>query len=252
MTNLDWIEQIQLPSVFAGSQVYVTKADYNLSLNVGEPGELVQLRRHALEHFVETPIAWLNQVHGAQAHVFNSNLPEATAGWPNKDASVTVSKQIGLAVLAADCLPVVFYTAGGQPTIGVAHAGWKGLAAGVLQNCAQQVAGSSGVPVDLVQAWMGPAIGPRSFEVGLEVKQRFLSVSSAYLPAFRDADLPSKVYANLYHLASIALNALGVTVYGGGLDTLTNGQWFSHRGALQHCNRSVGRFATIIRLDKKT
>ncbi len=249
MNSLSWIKSIPLPSEFSGCQIFVTQSALNLSTAVGEPIQLIQARRQVLQRVVGLPIAWLQQVHGAEVQVFDDPLVASCSDhWPEKDASATCSHAMALAVLTADCLPVVFYASQGKRSIGIAHAGWKGLAAGVLQACVQQVADLAHAPLTSVRAWMGPAIGPASFEVGLEVKQRFLSVSESYGPAFNAAGISNKVYANLYELATIALNEIGVVVSGGGSDTFVNTDWFSHRGSQQDINRPIGRFATVVRL----
>ncbi|HEX7348188.1 MAG TPA: peptidoglycan editing factor PgeF [Rhodanobacteraceae bacterium] len=156
---------------------------------------------------------------------------------PEADAAVTRASGVVLAIQTADCLPVLFCTRDGS-AIAAAHAGWRGLAAGVLE--ATLVALDA--PREHVMAWLGPAIGRTSYEVGAEVRAAFLAHDPAAQAAFT-ATRPGHWYCDLYALARQRLHAAGVTqVFGGTFDTLTDARLHSYRrdGALS------GRMVSLI------
>jgi YfiH family protein len=139
--------------------------------------------------------------------------------------------------MTADCLPALFCDRAGT-RVAAAHAGWRGLAAGVLEATLD----SLDVPPADVLVWLGPAIGPQAFEVGPEVRETFVQ----QLPQAADAFVPSvnagKFMADIYRLARLRLAARGVTaVYGGGFCTVTDQRFFSYRRASR-----TGRFASLI------
>jgi hypothetical protein len=205
----------------------------NLGLNSGDTRSTVQANRGRLVALLATAPtarlanepAWLNQVHGAA--VVDA---EAVAGSaPTADASTAVAGDTPCAVLVADCLPVLFAEVAGRG-VAAAHAGWRGLAAGVLQatvtRLRQRIAASTGDPQAEVMAWLGPAIGPSKFEVGPEV----LLAMQQGLPHAARAFTPSaggKYHADLFALARQALAQCGVErVYGGGLCTASDARRF--------------------------
>lgn len=215
----------------------------NLGLHVGDSPAAVTQNRDFLSASLKLPgtPVWLNQTHGT--HVCVSDAPNASDSY---DASWTDQRGRVLAVLTADCLPVVFGSQNGQE-IAVAHAGWRGLAAGVLQNTVSQFS----VPPAEIWAWMGPAIGPNCFEVGPEVgdcfKQRLgdsPAVESAFIAAHSGDQDTGKWFADLYQLATIALREVGVVaVHGGGLCTYSDADnYFSYR----RDGKQSGRMATLI------
>jgi YfiH family protein len=161
------------------------------------------------------------------------------------DGAVTNQANEVLAVMTADCLPIFFSNQAGD-VIGVAHAGWRGLCAGVLENTVTEMLK---LDVDMtpnqIMAWMGPAIGPEAFEVGEDVYAAFLSVGIAF-PSNAFVAIPSrpgKYFANLYQLARFRLASLGVEqIYGGNFCTVTDQKrFFSHRR-----DAISGRFASLI------
>ena len=164
---------------------------------------------------------------------------------------MTQQRRIACAIMTADCLPVLFAAfdvSGKAVGVAAAHAGWRGLHAGVLQASANALAKACAVPTSQVKAWMGPAIGPESFEVGQEVFDAFVQQNALNAACFTSGQTCGKYLADIYALARIALSGLGVVnVEGGGLDTLTDLRWFSHRRGQQQGVPS-GRFATLIRL----
>ncbi|UZE17152.1 peptidoglycan editing factor PgeF [Pseudomonas sp. B21-054] len=207
----------------------------NLGDHVGDdPSAVAENRRRLTEHFAITP-AWLQQVHGI-AVVEADPTQVATA-----DASWTTTPGIACAAMTADCLPVLFCNRAGT-RVAAAHAGWRGLANGVLEATLDSLED----PADEILAWLGPAIGPQAFEVGPEVREAFI----AQLPQAAQAFVPSrnagKFLADIYALARLRLAARGVTtVYGGGLCTVTDPRFFSYRRAAR-----TGRFASLIWIER--
>ena len=156
---------------------------------------------------------------------------------PTADASWTSTLGTACAVLTADCLPALFCDRAGT-RVAAAHAGWRGLAGGVLENT---VAALGIAPAELL-VWLGPAIGPQSFEVGAEVREAFVALHAEAQRAFVPSAHAGKFMADLYALARIRLAACGVTaVYGGGLDTFRDPRFFSYRRAAR-----TGRFASLV------
>ncbi len=180
---------------------------------------------------------WLRQVHGTE--VLRVDMPamvKAAADEPIADAAVTSTPGVVLAILTADCLPVVFAdNAGAQ--IGAAHAGWRGLANGVLES----TVAAMHAPARELIAWLGPAAGPQAYEIGEEVFGAFVSRDAAAASAFV-ATRPGHWRVDLYQLAHQRLAALGITrVHGGGLCTISDPQCFySHRR-----DARTGRMATV-------
>ena len=161
------------------------------------------------------------------------------AAEPEADAAVTAAQGVVLAVLTADCLPVVFASRDGR-RVGAAHAGWRGLAAGVLENTVAAMA----APPETLLAWLGPAAGPLAYEVGAEVRDAFAGHEPAAAQAFT-ATRPGHWHVDLYALARRRLRAAGIAaadIHGGGLCTISDPQRFhSHRR-----DGRAGRMATVI------
>lgn len=176
---------------------------------------------------------WLRQVHGTTV----VELGAAGAGMPEADAAWTRETGVVCAVLTADCLPVVLGDADGA-AVAVAHAGWRGLAAGVLEATAAALP----VPAGRLRAWLGPAIGPRAFEVGPEVRTAFVDGDAGAAVAFRRG-AGDRWHADLHMLARRRLRRLGVTrIDGGGCCTYTDrARFFSHR----RDGPGTGRMATL-------
>lgn len=199
----------------------------NLGAHVGDQAEHVAANRRILTEELALPGEphWLSQVHGTTV----VDLDNDPGGLPEADASTTRQTNTVCAVLTADCLPVLFCDQAGTQ-VAVAHAGWRGLAGGVLEAT---VASFSAPPEDII-AWLGPAIGPQAFEVGEDVRQAFCDVDSAAAEFFVASSLVTqekpgeqKWMADVYQLARQRLAAVGVnTVYGGGRCTFTEGEDF--------------------------
>ena len=215
----------------------------NLGARCGdEPGAVVENRRRLAARLPAAPV-WLQQVHGVAVHrALRRGQPEPGPidREPVADAAVTDEPGVVLAVLTADCLPVIIAAPDGR-AIGVAHAGWRGLAGGVLENTVAALRGL--LPVDApLWAWLGPAIGPAAFEVGDEVRQAFTAQDGDAAPAFRSGVRPGKWQADLYALARRRLAIAGVErVCGGGLCTFDDaGRFWSYRR-----RAASGRMATL-------
>jgi YfiH family protein len=212
----------------------------NLALHTGDDPDHVAANRARLRRLLPGEPVWLEQVHGAE--VVDA---EWAAPTPTADASVALAPGVVCAVLVADCLPVFVAEAGGR-AVAAAHAGWRGLAAGVLQatvaRLRARLAAEAGIEDAHLLAWLGPAIGARRFEVGADV----LAVMRAALPGGERAFVPiggDKYLADLYALARLALARAGVVrVYGGGSCTVSDpGRFYSFRR-----DRRTGRHAALI------
>lgn len=209
---------------------------FNLSLGSGEDEHRVRRNRGALRKMLALPAepCWLRQVHGATVVSVpsSSSLCE-----PEADAAVSHLPGTVLVIQSADCLPVLFCAEDGS-AIGAAHAGWRGLAAGVLEKT---IAHMRRPPLRLL-AWLGPCIGASSYEVGEEVRQAFLTHDPMAASAFAPKRL-GRFTCDLAVLARQRLVAAGlVRIYGGGFDTRNDPRFYSYR---REGARS-GRFASLI------
>jgi polyphenol oxidase len=166
---------------------------------------------------------WLRQVHGTGVVRLDDTAADAE---PEGDASFTTRPGVVCAVKSADCLPVLLCDDAGT-VVAAAHAGWRGLAAGVLEATVRALP----APPDRLMAWLGAAIGPDSFEVGPEVRAAFVAADPAAARHFREHVNAGKYLADLYGLARQRLARLGIArVSGGGHDTLAEPQrFFSYR-----------------------
>jgi purine-nucleoside/S-methyl-5'-thioadenosine phosphorylase / adenosine deaminase len=180
-------------------------ASFNLAQHVGDDPAAVAENRRRLRAALELPAepAWLDQVHGARVAV----LPSAAEG--PADGVVTFERGTVCAVLVADCLPVFLASRGGD-RVGIAHAGWRGLVAGVVEAT---IAALDCEPAELV-AWLGPSIGRDAFEVGGEVREAFLAGDPGAAAAFR-AGRDARWLADLPALARRRLAAAGVAAVTG-------------------------------------
>lgn len=204
---------------------------FNLAAHVEDDPAAVAKNRQRLVSQLGCRPAWLQQVHGiavAQAD------PEAVV---EADASWTATPGIAATVMTADCLPVLFCDRAGS-RVAAAHAGWRGLANGVLEATLEALA----IDADDTLVWLGPAIGPQAFEVGAEVREAFVSQHAQAAGAFMPSQNAGRFMADIYQLARIRLAARGVTaVYGGGFCTVSDSRFYSYRRAAQ-----TGRFASLI------
>jgi len=207
---------------------------FNLGDHVGDDPQAVERNRARLGEELNLPAEpfWLKQVHGVEVAYAPRAAPGVTADGSWTDQSATV-----LAVLTADCLPVFLCDRAGT-RVAVLHAGWRGLAAGVIERGVAAL----GVRGAELLAWLGPAIGPQSYEIGDEVRAAFIKDAPEAAESFR-AHGAGKWLADLYALARQRLAALGVAaVYGGGDCTLQDRtRFYSHRR-----DGVTGRMASLI------
>ncbi len=209
-------------------------AAFNPAEHVGDNTDHVALCRRLLQKELhdDRPLLWLNQVHGARVQ----HGLEATA---EADASVAFDQRHACVVLTADCLPVLFCDRRGE-RVGIAHAGWRGLAGGVLEA----TVAAMGVPPEELLAWFGPAISNAQFEVGPEVQQAFVGVHPEATMAFEPSPYRlGHFMADLYRLARLRLERLGVSsISGGHFCTACEPRFYSHRRE----NGRTGRMASVI------
>jgi YfiH family protein len=224
----------------AGGASAGSYATMNLARNSrDDPAALAENQRR-FECFLPAGPAKLDQVHGVAV----ATLKHGGSSTPViADAAVTRERGVVCAILTADCLPVLFADRSGT-AVGIAHAGWRGLAAGVLEATVGALR-ELGADAGELTAWLGPAIGPAAFEVGEDVFAAFCTRDAAAAACFAP-HRPGKWHADLYRLARQRLARRGLTrVHGGGHCTFTDqARFFSFRR-----ERESGRMATAIWLD---
>ena len=234
----DWPASSNVRALQTTRQGGVSRAPYaslNLGLHVGDDRSAVAANRARLSEYLVGDPVWLEQVHGTRV----VDAASCSPGDPPVQADASFSREPGVvcAVMTADCLPVLFCADDGS-VVAAAHAGWRGLLAGVLE----QTVAAMAVPANTLLAYLGPAIGPLAFEVGDEVRSAFVAADATTAAAFKPA-LPGKWLADLYLLARLRLAMQGVTrVYGGDFCTLSDAdRFFSFRRDGQ-----TGRMASLI------
>ncbi|MFK0571439.1 peptidoglycan editing factor PgeF [Endozoicomonas sp.] len=213
-------------------------SSFNLGLYSGDDQDKVRSNRQLLQcdlDLVKTPL-WLKQVHGVKVANARTDRQETEA-----DASVSLQSGSACVVLTADCLPVLFCNLDGT-VVAAAHAGWKGLAAGILEATVQSMA----VPLETVMAWFGPAISQQYFEVGPEVRAQFIAEDAGSETAFLPGE-GDRWFADLYSMARRRLHRVGVNhIYGG--EYCSYGQpelFYSYR----RDGKLSGRTASLIWID---
>jgi len=218
----------------------VSKGEYaamNLGYSSGDDTGHVTRNRAIVRQELPSEPRWMKQVHGTHAaHIDRSD------DVPTADAAVTSHAGRVAVVLTADCMPLFFSDEAGT-RVAVAHAGWRGMAAGVIESTVQAMETDPA----RVMAWMGPAIGPDAFEVGREVRDAFIAVDPAAGDAFR-AHTPGKYMADLYALARRRLARAGVkSVHGGGFCTYHEPErFFSYRRV-----KASGRMGAFIWIEPR-
>ncbi|MFZ7230099.1 peptidoglycan editing factor PgeF [Avibacterium avium] len=209
---------------------------FNLGDHVGDDKNSVKTNRTLLVerfHLPQFPL-FLNQTHSTRVIClpYGGNNLDADAVYTNQPNQVCL-------VMTADCLPVLFTTQQGNE-VAAAHAGWRGLCNGILEQTVQQFQAQ---PQEII-AWLGPAIGPTSFQVGKDVRQQFIAqdhnAAQAFVP---DPSEQGKYLADIYHLARLRLSRLGITQITGGehCTYLEKSAFFSYRREAQ-----TGRMASVI------
>ena len=207
-------------------------ASFNLGERVGDDARAVQRNRALLRRLVPAEPVWMRQVHGTR-------VIDACASAADVEADGAIARSPGAicAVLTADCVPVLLCDSGGG-AVGIAHAGWRGLAAGIIEN----VLGAMGTAPRRIMAWLGPGIGRDAYEVGREVFDAFVAADGSAAPAFSECG-GGKFRADLYALARRRLEACGVgAVYGGAFCTYRDRErFFSYRR-----DGETGRIASLV------
>jgi YfiH family protein len=214
----------------------------NLGDHVEDQITDVESNRRRLQEVLRLPTApsWLQQVHGV--NVVDLDAADSS-GLIVADASICRSQKHICAVMTADCLPVLFCDRSGT-SVAAAHAGWRGLCGGVLEATVQNMR----TPARQVMAWLGPAIGPKCFEVGNDVRDAFLAVDANDATGFT-ATQNGRWLADIYHLARLRLLRIGVEqIYGGGYCTYSDDQrFYSYRR-----EQRTGRMVSLIWLGDVT
>ncbi|VVE87249.1 peptidoglycan editing factor PgeF [Pandoraea bronchicola] len=251
----DWPAPANVRAVFttrAGGVSQGPQATFNLGAKADDDPVAVRTNRALLAARTGVPSAWVAQVHGPRVVDAQDAHQAADAGEPlQADASVTNAVALASTVMVADCLPVLLCDSQGR-AVGAAHAGWRGLCAGVIEQTVQALRarlpqGGADAPV---MAWLGPCIGPQAFEVGPEVREAFLAAAT---PEERDATKAAfvphgdpdagKSLADLCALARLRLSREGVTSVSGGLWCTVSdaARFYSYRR-----DRTTGRMAALV------
>jgi polyphenol oxidase len=209
---------------------------FNLGLRSGEDEGIVQANRKLLMRSLKLPASprWLQQVHGDRSLRLTEEVLE---GEPQADAAFTTQRGVVLAILTADCLPILLCADDGTEIVAI-HAGWRGLVAGVIECCVRRLRTR---PENLL-AWIGPGIGAASYEVGTEVHDAMMARDLNSETSFT-ATRPGHWNCNLDLIARQQLAAMGIErIHGGGFDTFRDARFYSHRRDGKHS----GRFASLI------
>lgn len=212
---------------------------FNLGVRVGEDPGVTAANRAGLLRALSLPAepAWLRQVHGTVVHEVRSARRITVGAEPEADAAITTAAGAVLAVLTADCLPLLLCADNGSE-VAVVHAGWRGLRAGVIEATSARLR----TPGPRLMAWLGPAIGPVAYEVGDEVREAFLADDAGAAAGFRAARR-GHWYCDLYALARMRLARLGIArIFGG--DHCTHGdaaRFYSYRR-----DGVTGRMASLV------
>jgi YfiH family protein len=210
-------------------------ASLNLSARVGDDPQCVARNRVILGACLPAEPAWVKQVHGTA-------VIDAARATPDAEADGIVTQDMGpvCAVMTADCMPVLLSDRAGK-SVGIAHAGWRGLAGGIVENVVQAM----GVPPRGLIAYIGPGIGAHRYEVGEDVHKAFVGADPAAASSFAPRQ-GGKYLVDLYRLARQRLAAAGVAeVYGGEFCTASEERFFSFRR-----DRTTGRMASLIWLEE--
>ncbi|MFV2003586.1 MAG: peptidoglycan editing factor PgeF [Gammaproteobacteria bacterium] len=248
---LDWVnkpENVQACStLISGGASTGDYAEYNLATHVGDDLSIVKTNRAKLvsDLGLSGEPVWLEQIHSNKVFLVDDQLASASSSIksmpsaPQADASVTSNKGTACVVLTADCLPVFFCNLSGTE-VAVAHAGWRGLQAGIISNTIKTMKSSA----DELVVSFGPAIGPQAFEVGEEVRQVFVDKNRESKQAFREAK-KGHYFCDIYQLARIELQSAGVAperIAGGDYCTYSEtNRFYSFRR-----RQNTGRMANLI------
>ncbi len=214
-------------------------ASLNLGEHVKDNWADVECNRAILSRYLPSEPKWLKQVHGT----FPICIEDTTVAIPEGDAVFSRQRGVVCAIMVADCLPIFLCDKAGT-TVGIVHAGWRGLAGGVIE---QSIAAMRVDPNQLM-AWLGPAIGPCHFEVGADVFDAFVNHGTQATEAFVPSQTlhEKKWLANIFLLARQRLSSIGVTeISGGGVCTFSDRtRFFSYRR-----DGETGRMAALVWLE---
>ena len=224
---------------------------FNLATHVGDDAQVVAHNRALLREVVPSEPLWLNQTHGVA--VYQSSTQTHCNGIPEADAVLVTEPNQVAVIMTADCLPVLFTTRQGTMVAG-AHAGWRSLVGGVLENTVKAMCETGAQRSDIL-TWMGPAIGAAKFEIGAEVRTEFIQkglalgiaedLTSACFKQNLEQQQAQKYTADIYALARQRLQLAGVLdahISGGGLCTVSDAQkFYSYRR-----DGVTGRMASVI------
>ncbi len=217
--------------------------DFNLAEHVGDNFSHVEKNRLELERFLPHKPVWLNQIHSQR--IIEIDQYSCYKPLEDADGSFTTGINQVCSVMTADCLPILFCSKNAQ-IVSAIHVGWRGLVQGIIDSTVQLMMAKKinkrVLPANQLMAWLGPAISQHYFEVGAKVRDQFIKVNAQYGDAFI-AQADQKYMADIYLLAKINLQKLGVTdVYGGDYCTYRDSQnFYSYRREGQ-----TGRMASLI------
>lgn len=253
LVHADWLRpDWDLPHVkaFMTTRAGGVSRGIHASMNVGravdDDPEAVAANRALVGQALGAQPVFTPQVHGSEVLVLHPEHAQPDAVLPAVDASISTTPGLACAVQVADCLPVLFAAPAG---VGGAHAGWRGLAAGVLENTVRALCAASNCQPEQLHAWLGACIGPEAFEVGAEVLRVFGADPRAPDPALfvyrPNAAGEPRWLANLPELARRRLQALG-------LRAISGGQWCTYsepsRFFSYRRERLAGRMVAVIAL----
>ncbi|MBY0475808.1 MAG: peptidoglycan editing factor PgeF [Nitrosomonas sp.] len=211
-------------------------ASLNLATHVNDNLADVTKNRTLLRRYLPAEPRWLKQVHGTVP----IPIDQTTTKIPEGDAVFSRKRKTVCAVMVADCLPVLLCNTAGT-TVGIVHAGWRGLAGGIIEKSIQAMQADHG---ELI-AWLGPAIGPNHFEVGTDVYEAFVQHDTQAKQGFvaKSGQQGGKWLADIFLLARQRLTSSGIAqIYGGGICTFSDSEhFFSYRR-----DGVTGRMAALI------
>ena len=241
----DWPAPGNVKSLFTtrnggvNGSINKTYASFNLAMHVNDDCQHVERNRALLRRYLPAAPQWLKQVHGTHPVPMDVSHPAI----PEGDAAFSSTPGLVCAIMVADCLPVFLCDAAGS-AVSLAHAGWRGLAGGIIER---SIAAMEKHPDELM-AWLGPAIGPKHFEVGIDVYDAFVRQDAQAAQAFTPIGNSGsqKWLADIFLLAHQRLAGQGVTrIYGGGICTFSDPERFFS------CRRDgeTGRMAALIWLE---
>ena len=209
-----------------GVRAFMTTSKLNIGRSVGDDLDRVMANRALVQRELGAQAVFMPQVHGVDVLHLEAAHAIPFADMPKADAAVSTTPGLAVAIQVADCLPVLFAAPGG---VAGAHAGWRGLAAGVLENTVAQLCKAAHCRPDQVHAWMGACIGSEAFEVGADVLEAFGSPAQYFRYQPNAAGEP-RWRADLPGLARVRLAALGLaSISGGHWCTFSDARFFSYR-----------------------